>query len=220
MTSISDQAQDVSPPRQNRRRTEYNERNEIFMNQERDISPPRRQQLQKVDTDDLNDIAIFVQSERRKKELFEQKTRILNEGEAQKKEKALQIEKEKEAITLDFARGIDDVTMNAEMKEELRAGDPMRDYMMKQREKEQKKKEKQLKKERKAKGEESDNEQKIQHKQKYKGPPAPQNRFGIEPGYMWDGKDRGNGFETQWFAAQNEKDILEQQARFNSVANF
>ncbi|KAI9786250.1 MAG: Pre-mRNA-splicing factor cwc26 [Geoglossum umbratile] len=38
----------------------------------------------------------------------------------------------------------------------------------------------------------------------YKGPAAP-NRYGIRPGHRWDGVDRGNGFEGEWFAARNRR---------------
>lgn len=41
-------------------------------------------------------------------------------------------------------------------------------------------------------------------KPQYEGEFMP-NRFGVRPGYRWDGVDRSNGYEKRWFEVQNAK---------------
>eukprot|EP00931_Biecheleriopsis_adriatica_P017352 TRINITY_DN1247_c0_g1_i1.p1 TRINITY_DN1247_c0_g1~~TRINITY_DN1247_c0_g1_i1.p1 ORF type:complete len:629 (-),score=156.45 TRINITY_DN1247_c0_g1_i1:47-1933(-) len=50
--------------------------------------------------------------------------------------------------------------------------------------------------------------EKPQAVQKPKCPHAPwPNRYDIKPGYRWDGKVRGNGFEKKWFQTRNQREF-------------
>nr|CAG4712823.1 unnamed protein product [Naegleria fowleri] len=54
-------------------------------------------------------------------------------------------------------------------------------------------------------------EEKIKHKKirkVYLGP-APENRFDIRPGWRWDGVDRSNGFEAQYFKRLSDNSVKE-----------
>ncbi|KAG6862572.1 hypothetical protein C0995_000121 [Termitomyces sp. Mi166 len=95
-------------------------------------------------------------------------------------------EKERERLELEtqrgkkFARHADDADLNEELKAKELWNDPAAAFLTKS----------------KAKG---------PRKPEYNGPPPPPNRFGIKPGYRWDGVDRGNGFEKKLFQSKNEK---------------
>jgi len=78
-----------------------------------------------------------------------------------------------------FARGRNDDELEYELKNTLRAADPM--YAMELKKREQK--------------------VSLSGKALYKGPAPKPNRFGIKPGYRWDGNARGNGFEDKVLAA-------------------
>ena len=61
---------------------------------------------------------------------------------------------------------------------------------------------------RKNKSGDSINSQKV----KYKGPPAPPNRYNILPGTRWDGVDRSNGFEKKYYDSITAKKSREEEA--------
>jgi pre-mRNA-splicing factor CWC26 len=79
-----------------------------------------------------------------------------------------------------FSRYEDDKDLNNIQREQIRNEDPMRDYILSQKQKKKKNKKK--------------NQRPMYHGQ------APQNRYGILPGYRWDGFDRSNGFEKKFLS--------------------
>ena len=113
----------------------------------------------------------------------------LNKGRAQKDEEVRLRQQFKELNEGTFARHVDDGTMNSMFKDQLRDGDPMAAY---------------------AGTKPSTRESDPTLPPRYKGPPPKPNRYGIRPGYRWDGVDRGNGFEDKVlglkFSAQRKKE--------------
>ncbi|KAH8172588.1 pre-mRNA-splicing factor of RES complex domain-containing protein [Sarocladium implicatum] len=109
-------------------------------------------------------------------------------GEVQQEEARKRREALDDAKLMTVARGIDDVDMNKELKEKDRWNDPMAQFLS----------------EKKDGGGGGGKMRAKKGKPVYPGA-APPNRYGIKPGYRWDGVDRGNGFEAERFRALNRR---------------
>ncbi|KAL8723706.1 MAG: hypothetical protein Q9225_000001, partial [Loekoesia sp. 1 TL-2023] len=107
-------------------------------------------------------------------------------GDVQRAERERRKEALKEAKFMPVARYADDVEMNEELKEKERWNDPAAQFLTKTK-----------------KG------KSVTGKPLYSGPFMP-NRYGIRPGHRWDGVDRGNGFEKEYFAARNRRRDLKE----------
>lgn len=135
--------------------------------------------------------------EARQKEIEAEKARKRERQEAMgdvqrqlKEDKQQELE---DAKFLTLARGEDDEEMNERLKEVVRWDDPMAAYLAQKQGEEEGSRELATGATKKATG---------PKKKVYQGA-APPNRYGILPGWRWDGVDRGNGFEKEWFQARS-----------------
>ncbi|KAK5938927.1 Pre-mRNA-splicing factor cwc26 [Knufia obscura] len=108
---------------------------------------------------------------------------------------------------LTLGRSAEDEELNEAQREELRWDDPMAGYMA-ERQAEREAKNPNLGRRRKEEGETVSEGGGVK-KRVYLGA-APPNRYGIKPGWRWDGVDRGNGFEKEWFQARGKKNRIEE----------
>ncbi|KAJ2928354.1 hypothetical protein H1R20_g8739, partial [Candolleomyces eurysporus] len=131
----------------------------------------------KIDTKLAKAEAARLKREREEKEMqkMEWGKGLVQKDEQEKRRQELEKNKSRP-----FARRVDDMDMNEELKSKELWNDPAAAFLTKSKSKGPKRPE-------------------------YTGPPPPPNRFGIKPGYRWDGVDRGNGFETKWFQAINSR---------------
>ncbi|KAL0944600.1 uncharacterized protein CTRU02_202487 [Colletotrichum truncatum] len=116
----------------------------------------------------------------------ERQAKLAPKGDVQIEEARKRREALEDAKLMKFARTADDEEMNQELKEKDRWNDPMAQFMTE-------------KTGAGAKG------KKGKRRPIYTGA-APPNRYGIRPGYRWDGVDRGNGFEGERFKALNRRE--------------
>ena len=104
-----------------------------------------------------------------------------------------------------FARHKDDAKVDAFYREQIHADDPMAAYMAKKRE---------------ARAKEAAVASGKPLKPAYKGPAPQPNRFGIRPGYRWDGRDRGNGWEARVQGAAAAKTRNKEASYLYSVSDM
>ncbi|RYP80157.1 hypothetical protein DL770_006352 [Monosporascus sp. CRB-9-2] len=110
-------------------------------------------------------------------------------GDAQAREAERRREELLDARTMAFARTADDEALNEELRAQTRWGDTMAQFVGSG-----------------GGGGGADGKRKrLKGRPVYQGA-APPNRYGIRPGYRWDGVDRGNGFEAERFKAINRRE--------------
>jgi len=128
-------------------------------------------------------------AEARKKAEEEERKKLEKEkaarGDVQNAEAAKRKQQLQDAKTMTIARYADDEELNDELKERGHWNDPASGFLRKQKA-----------------------GRSITGKPLYQGAFQP-NRYGIRPGHRWDGVDRGNGFESQWFNSRNRKANVE-----------
>ena len=135
-------------------------------------------------------INIAMQRAEAKKKAEEEERKKLDKeraarGDVQNVEDAKRKQQLQDAKTMTVARYADDTELNDELKERGHWNDPASGFL------------------RKKKAGRS-----VTGKPLYQGAFQP-NRYAIRPGHRWDGVDRGNGFESQWFNSRNKKADLE-----------
>jgi pre-mRNA-splicing factor CWC26 len=114
-------------------------------------------------------------------------------GDVQLEEARRRREALEDAALMPLARGKDDEELNAEMKAARRWNDPMAQFLGDDDPTPT------------TSGKAKTGGKSHSRRPVYKGA-APPNRYGIRPGYRWDGVDRGNGFEAERFKALNRRE--------------
>ncbi|OCF41459.1 pre-mRNA-splicing factor CWC26 [Kwoniella heveanensis CBS 569] len=127
-----------------------------------------------IDVAKLKEEELRLEEEAKRKELEKKEW---TKGIVQRQQREERAREEREMAQADVGRSRDDVRMNREMREVDRWNDPAAEFLTKKK-------------------------KRGPRRPRYEGGYAP-NRFGIPPGYRWDGVDRSNGFEKKYFQAQN-----------------
>ena len=149
--------------------------------------PPDQATVHRDASGRIVDIAQLEADARRREQEEEDKKRQRAEwtkGLTQRREREQQ--RQEEAVSKDVARYADDARMNKELAQEERWNDPAAEFV----------------KVCCGKTKLIQTKRSKSRRPRYQGPYAP-NRFGIAPGFRWDGVDRSSGFEKKYFNFRN-----------------
>ncbi|KAF0757593.1 BUD13 [Aphis craccivora] len=137
------------------------------------------------------------EEEKKKEEILKEhkaKYAVWGKGVKQVKDAQEQYESDLHEMQKPLARYADDQDLENLLKSKIRDGDPMLEYITKN----------------KGSGDESPDG--VRHeKREFRGF-CPPNRFGIRPGFAWDGVDRSNGYEQKWLLQLNSQKAVEDEA--------
>lgn len=124
-----------------------------------------------------------AEEEKREKE---ERAREALMGDVQRQQREARKQELQEVKAMPVARTIEDETLNDELRARERWNDPAAGFLTQT----------------------AGPGKSLTGRPLYQGAFQP-NRYGIRPGHRWDGVDRGNGFEKEWFAARNKKGRIE-----------
>ena len=130
----------------------------------------------------------------------EEKSRQLNMGSYQKRQEERIRAQYEQVKDMPLARRVEDTQLEESRKSIIRDGDPMAMYAYKKQQDEQ-----MTSSQSRNNGINGETTSVPLRKPVYKGPPPKSNRYGIRPGYRWDGIDRGNGFEDRLLGSLHSK---------------
>jgi len=129
---------------------------------------------------------------------MEEKYSRWNKGVKQVHEAGKKMDDDLYEMSKPLARTEDDTDRDALLKEVMREDDPMAKYITKAKEKQKTGKRRPV----------------------YQGPQPPPNRYGIPPGYRWDGVDRSNGFENKLMTRASARKAIDEEAYKWSVEDM
>lgn len=124
-----------------------------------------------------------AEEEKKKKEQEEREAAM---GDVQRKQRETRKKELEEIKSMPVARTIDDEVLNDDLRSRERWNDPAAGFLTQKA----------------APG------ASVTGRPLYRGSFQP-NRYGIRPGHRWDGVDRANGFEKEWFASRNKRNRME-----------